>query len=127
MWRVMVPHQANIRIINAAAERLGIAPEKVMINIDRYGNTTAGTIPLATRDAMAQGRLKKGDLVLFAAVGRAGPWGPACGAGRIETGPSGVLLQIQSQTIEIFPSAFESSHLGGFAPLCEGLAPRLSR
>jgi 3-oxoacyl-[acyl-carrier-protein] synthase-3 len=66
---VMIPHQANKRIITNAAERLGIAPEKVLINIDRYGNTTAGTIPLATRDAIQQGRLKKGDLVLFAAVG----------------------------------------------------------
>jgi 3-oxoacyl-[acyl-carrier-protein] synthase-3 len=66
---VMIPHQANIRIINAASSRLGIAPEKVMINIQDYGNTTAGTISLATRDAIAQGRLKKGDLVLFAAVG----------------------------------------------------------
>jgi 3-oxoacyl-[acyl-carrier-protein] synthase-3 len=66
---VMIPHQANRRIIVAAAERLGIPPEKVVINIDRYGNTTAGTIPLATRDAIQQGRLKKGDLVLFAAVG----------------------------------------------------------
>jgi len=66
---VMIPHQANIRIIQAAGERLGIAPEKVLINIDRYGNTTSGTIPLATRDAIAQGRLKKGDVVLFAAVG----------------------------------------------------------
>jgi 3-oxoacyl-[acyl-carrier-protein] synthase III len=66
---VMIPHQANLRIINAAAERLGIAPDKVLINIDRYGNTTAGTIPLATRDAISQGRLKKGDLALFAAVG----------------------------------------------------------
>jgi 3-oxoacyl-[acyl-carrier-protein] synthase-3 len=66
---VMIPHQANKRIITAAAERLGIAPEKVLINIDRYGNTTAGTIPLATRDAIQQGRLKKGDLALLAAVG----------------------------------------------------------
>ena len=65
----LIPHQANIRIINAASSRLGIAPEKVMINIQDYGNTTAGTISLATRDAIAQGRLKKGDLVLFAAVG----------------------------------------------------------
>ena len=65
----MIPHQANLRIISAAAERLGMPPEQVMINIDRYGNTTAATIPLATRDAIAQGRLKKGDLVLFAAVG----------------------------------------------------------
>ena len=65
----MIPHQANLRIIKGVGERLGIAPEKVVINIDRYGNTTAGTIPLATRDAISQGRLKKGDLVLFAAVG----------------------------------------------------------
>ena len=65
----MIPHQANLRIINAAADRLGIASSKVLINIDRYGNTTAGTSPLATRDAISQGRLKKGDLVLFAAVG----------------------------------------------------------
>jgi 3-oxoacyl-[acyl-carrier-protein] synthase-3 len=66
---VMIPHQANKRIIMAAGERLGIAPERVMINIERYGNTTAGTLPLATRDAIGEGRLKKGDLVLFAAVG----------------------------------------------------------
>jgi 3-oxoacyl-[acyl-carrier-protein] synthase III len=66
---VMVPHQANKRIITAAAERLGMPEEKVLVNIDRYGNTTAGTIPLGTRDAIAQGKLKKGDIVLFAAVG----------------------------------------------------------
>ena len=66
---IMIPHQANLRIITAASDRLGIPLEKVLINIDRYGNTTAGTIPLATRDAIQQGRLKKGDLVLFAAVG----------------------------------------------------------
>ena len=66
---IMIPHQANLRIINAAAERLGIPEEKVLVNIDRYGNTTAGTVPLATRDAIEQGRLKKGDIVLFAAVG----------------------------------------------------------
>ena len=66
---IMVPHQANIRIIKAAGDRLGIAPERVMINIERYGNTTAGTLPLATRDAISEGRLKKGDLVMFAAVG----------------------------------------------------------
>jgi 3-oxoacyl-[acyl-carrier-protein] synthase-3 len=66
---IMIPHQANKRIITAAGERLGIAPERVMINIERYGNTTAGTVPLATRDAVAEGRLKRGDIVLFAAVG----------------------------------------------------------
>jgi 3-oxoacyl-[acyl-carrier-protein] synthase III len=66
---VMIPHQANRRIIEAAASRLGLSEDKVLINIDRYGNTTAGTIPLATRDAISQGKLKKGDLVLMAAVG----------------------------------------------------------
>jgi 3-oxoacyl-[acyl-carrier-protein] synthase-3 len=66
---LMIPHQANKRIIIATAERLGLPEERVIINLDKYGNTTAGTIPLATRDAVNQGRLKKGDLVLFAAVG----------------------------------------------------------
>ncbi len=67
--KVMIAHQANRRIISAAAERLGMNCDQVIINIDRYGNTTAGTIPLATRDAVEQGKLKKGDLVIFAAVG----------------------------------------------------------
>ena len=66
---VLIPHQANRRIITGAAERMGLKPEQVLINIDRYGNTTSATLPLATRDAIAQGRLKKGDLVMFAAVG----------------------------------------------------------
>ena len=66
---IFIPHQANLRIITAAADRLGVPLERVMINIERYGNTTGGTIPLATEEAIATGRLKKGDLVLFAAVG----------------------------------------------------------
>ncbi len=66
---VLIPHQANARIICAVAERLGIPPEKAIINIDRYGNTTGGTIPLATRDAIQSGKLKKGDLVMMVAVG----------------------------------------------------------
>ena len=66
---LFVCHQANRRIILSAAERLGLAPEKVVINIERLGNTTAGTIPLALNDAVADGRLKKGDLVLLASVG----------------------------------------------------------
>jgi 3-oxoacyl-[acyl-carrier-protein] synthase-3 len=66
---LLIPHQANRRIIYATAERLGLPMEKVMVNIGKYGNTTAGTIPLATRDAITEGRLKKGDLVMFAAVG----------------------------------------------------------
>ncbi len=67
--KIMIPHQANRRIITAAAERLGLPCDRILINIDRYGNTTSGTIPLATRDAIEQGKLQKGDIVLFAAVG----------------------------------------------------------
>ena len=66
---VLIPHQANRRIITSACDRLGLKPEQVVINIDRYGNTTSATLPLATRDVIEQGRLKKGDLVMFAAVG----------------------------------------------------------
>ncbi len=64
-----IPHQANKRIILSTAERLGMPEERVIINIDRYGNTTAGTIPLAMNTAIEDGRLKKGDLVLLASVG----------------------------------------------------------
>jgi 3-oxoacyl-[acyl-carrier-protein] synthase-3 len=66
---LFVSHQANRRIIEASAERLGLGPDKVIINLEMYGNTTAGTIPLALADARRQGRLKKGDLVLLASVG----------------------------------------------------------
>ncbi|HSY64849.1 MAG TPA: beta-ketoacyl-ACP synthase III [Terriglobales bacterium] len=66
---VFIAHQANKRIISATAERLGVRPERVVINIDRYGNTTAGTIPLAMDTARQEGKLKKGDLVLLASVG----------------------------------------------------------
>jgi 3-oxoacyl-[acyl-carrier-protein] synthase-3 len=66
---LFVSHQANRRIIEAAADRLGFDAAKVMINLEMYGNTTAGTIPLALADARRQGRLKKGDLVLLASVG----------------------------------------------------------
>jgi 3-oxoacyl-[acyl-carrier-protein] synthase-3 len=66
---VFIAHQANKRIINATADRLGLRPESVVINIDRYGNTTAGTIPLAMDTARQEGKLKKGDLVLLASVG----------------------------------------------------------
>jgi 3-oxoacyl-[acyl-carrier-protein] synthase III len=66
---VFIPHQANLRIINATAERLGLRDGAVVVNIDRYGNTTAGTIPIAMNTAMEQGKLKKGRLVLLASVG----------------------------------------------------------
>jgi 3-oxoacyl-[acyl-carrier-protein] synthase III len=64
-----IPHQANKRIIESTAHRLGMPSESVIINIDRYGNTTAATIPLAMQTALDDGRLKKGDLVLLASVG----------------------------------------------------------
>jgi 3-oxoacyl-[acyl-carrier-protein] synthase-3 len=67
--KLLIPHQANRRIILGVAERLGMDLEQVVINIDRFGNTTGATIPLATRDAVDSGRLEKGDIVLFAAVG----------------------------------------------------------
>ncbi|MGH9557344.1 MAG: beta-ketoacyl-ACP synthase III [Terriglobales bacterium] len=67
--KAFIPHQANLRIITACADRLKLAEESVIINIGEYGNTTAGTIPLALETAREQGKLKKGDLVLLAAVG----------------------------------------------------------
>ena len=66
---LFVPHQASSRIILAAAERLGLPREKVVININRFGNTTAGTIPLALNEAVEEGRLKRSNLVLLASVG----------------------------------------------------------
>jgi 3-oxoacyl-[acyl-carrier-protein] synthase III len=66
---VFIPHQANKRIITATAERMGLPEEKIVINIDRFGNTTAGTIPLAMNTAIEEGKLKKGNLVLLASVG----------------------------------------------------------
>ena len=66
---LFVSHQANRRIIMSAAVRLGLPESKVMLNIQDYGNTTAATIPLALDDAIRQGRLKKGDLVLLVSVG----------------------------------------------------------
>ena len=64
-----IPHQANIRIIQATADRLGMPKDRVIVNIEKYGNTSAGTIPLAIETAVEEGKLKKGDLVLLAAVG----------------------------------------------------------
>jgi 3-oxoacyl-[acyl-carrier-protein] synthase-3 len=66
---LFVSHQANKRIILSAAERIGLPEDKVIINIDKYGNTTAATIPLALDDAVKEGRLKKGDLILLTSVG----------------------------------------------------------
>jgi 3-oxoacyl-[acyl-carrier-protein] synthase III len=66
---LFVSHQANRRIIESATEKLGIGPDRTVVNIDRFGNTTAATIPLALNEAVCSGRLKKGDLVLLASVG----------------------------------------------------------
>ena len=66
---LLIPHQANARIIGGTAQRLGLRKEQVVLNLQKYGNTTAATIPLAMQDAIADQRLKKGDLVLLASVG----------------------------------------------------------
>jgi 3-oxoacyl-[acyl-carrier-protein] synthase III len=72
---VYVPHQANVRIMDHAAEKLGIPREKMVVNVDRYGNTSSGSIPLALADAQRDGRLKKGDLVLMTGMGAGLTWG----------------------------------------------------
>jgi 3-oxoacyl-[acyl-carrier-protein] synthase-3 len=72
-----VPHQANKRIIDDSAKKLGIAPGKVVITVDRHGNTSAASIPLALDVARKDGRVKQGDLVLFEAMGGGFTWGSA--------------------------------------------------
>jgi len=74
---LFVPHQANLRIINAVGQRLGIPEEKVVVNIQRYGNTSAASIPIALDEAVRAGRLKRGDLVLMVAFGGGLTWGSA--------------------------------------------------
>jgi 3-oxoacyl-[acyl-carrier-protein] synthase-3 len=72
---VYVPHQANVRIMDHAAQKLGIPRERMVVNVDRYGNTSSGSIPLALAEAHADGRLKKGDLVLMTGMGAGLTWG----------------------------------------------------
>jgi len=74
---VYVPHQANVRIIDHAAKKLGFPQEKVVINVDRYGNTSSGSIPLALADAVEDGRLRAGQLVLMTGMGAGLTWGSA--------------------------------------------------
>jgi 3-oxoacyl-[acyl-carrier-protein] synthase III len=74
---VYVPHQANKRIIDHAAGKLGIPEEKVVVNVDRYGNTSSGSIPLALADAVADGRVREGELVLMTGMGAGLTWGSA--------------------------------------------------
>jgi 3-oxoacyl-[acyl-carrier-protein] synthase-3 len=72
-----VPHQANRRIIEASADKLGIAREKVVLTVDRHGNTSAASIPLALDAACRDGRIKRGDLVMIEAIGGGFAWGSA--------------------------------------------------
>jgi 3-oxoacyl-[acyl-carrier-protein] synthase-3 len=71
----LVPHQANMRIIDATAERMGVSKDKVMINIDKYGNTTAATIPSCVTEYYREGKIKKGDNLILAAFGAGYTWG----------------------------------------------------
>jgi 3-oxoacyl-[acyl-carrier-protein] synthase-3 len=72
-----IPHQANVRIIDHATRKLGVPSDRVVINVDRYGNTSSGSIPLAMADAIADGRLRKGHLVLMTGMGAGLTWGSA--------------------------------------------------
>ena len=74
---VYVPHQANVRIIDHATRKLGVPSERVVVNVDRYGNTSSGSIPLALADAAADGRLRPGKLVLMTGMGAGLTWGSA--------------------------------------------------
>jgi len=74
---VYVPHQANVRIIDHAARKLGVPPEKTVVNVDRYGNTSSGSIPLALAEAQVDGRLSPGSLVLMTGMGAGLTWGSA--------------------------------------------------
>jgi 3-oxoacyl-[acyl-carrier-protein] synthase-3 len=74
---LFVPHQANMRIIEATAKHAGIPMEKVMVNLDRYGNTSAASIPLALDQAIREGRVRPGALLLFVAFGAGFTWGSA--------------------------------------------------
>jgi 3-oxoacyl-[acyl-carrier-protein] synthase III len=74
---VYVPHQANVRIMDHAAEKLGIPRERMVVNVDRFGNTSSGSIPLALADAQKEGRLNEGDLVLMTGMGAGLTWGSA--------------------------------------------------
>jgi 3-oxoacyl-[acyl-carrier-protein] synthase III len=74
---VYIPHQANVRILDHAAQKLGIPRDRMVVNVDRYGNTSSGSIPLTLADAQEDGRLKKGDLVLMTGMGAGLTWGSA--------------------------------------------------
>ena len=72
---LFIPHQANLRIVSAIGKRLGVPPERIFVNLERYGNTSAASIPIALAEAKAQGRIRPGDLVLLVAFGAGLTWG----------------------------------------------------
>lgn len=72
---LFIPHQANMRIVSAVGKRLGVAPDRVFVNLERYGNTSAASIPIALAEAKTQGRIRHGDLVLLVAFGAGLTWG----------------------------------------------------
>jgi 3-oxoacyl-[acyl-carrier-protein] synthase-3 len=75
--QLLIPHQANLRIIEATAKRLGVPMEKVFVNVHKYGNTSAASIPMALDEARKQGRVKEGDLIELVAFGAGFTWGAA--------------------------------------------------
>jgi 3-oxoacyl-[acyl-carrier-protein] synthase-3 len=72
---LLIPHQANVRIIEATAKHAGVSMEKVFVNVDRFGNTSAASIPIALDEAIAMGRVKEGIIVMFVAFGAGFTWG----------------------------------------------------
>ena len=74
---LLVPHQANLRIIDAMGRRLGLAPDRVVVTVDRHANTSAASVPLALAEAWHDGRIRRGDLVLLEALGGGLTWGSA--------------------------------------------------
>ena len=74
---LLVPHQANLRIIEATAKHAGLPMSKVMVNVDRYGNTSAASIPIAIDQALAEGRIRPGSLLMFVTFGAGFTWGSA--------------------------------------------------
>jgi 3-oxoacyl-[acyl-carrier-protein] synthase-3 len=74
---LFIPHQANLRIVNAVGKRLGVPPDRVFVNLERYGNTSSASVPIALAEAKAQGRIRSGDLVLLVAFGAGLTWGSA--------------------------------------------------
>jgi 3-oxoacyl-[acyl-carrier-protein] synthase-3 len=73
----LVPHQANLRIIDAMGKRLHLSPDRVVVTVDRHANTSAASVPLALAEAVQDGRIKRGDLVLMEALGGGLTWGSA--------------------------------------------------